>query len=128
MATLEKLMGLPGAIAAFEFRGSGEVMAQKIKDPNVLTTATLDLLAHMCAANVSIATMQARGWESVTGMKGFYPVQEFTLIGYEWSVIVSGLQREAPKAEGKDYLPPFLGVVVANESADYEAAFAALEG
>lgn len=128
MATLEKLMALPGAVAAFEFRGSGEVLAQKVKDPEVLTTATLDLLAHMCAANISIATMQARGWESVTGMKGFYPVREFTLIGHEWSVIVSGLQREAPKAEGKDYLPPFLGVVVANDSADYEAAFAALEG
>lgn len=128
MATLENLMALPGAIAAFEFRGSGEVLAQHIKDTEVLSTATLDLLAHMCAANVSIATMQARGWESVTGMKGFYPVREFTLVGYEWSVIVSGLQREAPKAEGKDYLPPFLGVVVANDSADYEAAFAALEG
>ena len=128
MATLEKLMALPGAIAAFEFRGSGEVLAQKIKDTEVLSTTTLDLLAHMCAANVSIATMQARGWEGVTGMKGFYPIREFTLIGYEWSVIVSGLQREAPKAEGKDYLPPFLGVVVANDSADYEAAFAALEG
>lgn len=128
MATLENLMALPGALAAFEFRGSGELLKHTIADPNVLSADTLDLLAHMCAANVSIATMQARGWESVTDMKGFYPVREFTLLGYDWSVIVSGLQREAPKSEGKDYLPPFLGVVVANESADYEAAFAALEG
>ncbi|MDQ2694450.1 MAG: DUF2173 family protein [Pseudomonadota bacterium] len=127
MATLDNLMSLPGALAAFEFRGSGELLNHLIGDDDLVSRETLDLLAHMCAANMSIATMQARGWEAVTDMTGFYPVREFTMVGYDWSVVASGLQREAPKAEGKDYLPPFLGVVLANESADYEAVFAALE-
>ena len=127
MATLDDLMRLPGAMAAFEFRGSGELLAHHIAYPDRLSPTTLDLLAHMCAANMSIATMQARGWEQVTATTGFYPVQEFTLIGFDWSVVVSGLNREQHKQAGQSSLPPFLGVVMANESADYEAAFAALE-
>ena len=127
MATLDELMRLPGAMAAFEFRGSGELLEHRIAYPDRLSPTTLDLLAHMCAANMSIATMQMRGWEQVTAMTGFYPVQEFTLIGFDWSVVVSGLHREQRKQEGQSSLPPFLGVVMANESADYEAAFATLE-
>lgn len=128
MATIHDLMRLPGAMAAFEFRGSGELLDHHSAYPDRIDAATLDLLAHMCAANMSIATMQARGWEKVTAMQGFYPVQEFTLIGFDWSVVVSGLRRERHKREGKSSLPPFMGVVLANESTDYEAAFAALEG
>jgi roadblock/LC7 domain-containing protein len=128
MATLEQLMTLPGAMAAFEFRGSGELLDYKIANPDwALNKTVLDLLAHMCAANISIATMQARGWETMTDMKGFYPVRQFTLVGFDWSVIVSGLQREAKKNAGEMLLPPFMGVVVANELADYEAVFATLE-
>lgn len=127
MATLEQLMKLPGAMAAFEFRGSGELLNHNIAYPDRLDVTTLDLLAHMCAANMSIATMQARGWENMTGMKGFYPVREFTLVGFDWSVVVSGLQREGKKAGGHEALPPFMGIVVANDKADYEATFAALE-
>ena len=128
MATLEQLMTLPAAMAAFEFRGSGELLDHKIANPDgALDKTVLDLLAHMCAANISIATMQARGWETMTGMKGFYPVRQFTLVGFDWSVIVSGLQREAKKNAGEMLLPPFMGVVVANELADYEAVFAILE-
>jgi roadblock/LC7 domain-containing protein len=127
MTTLDELMKLPGAMAAFEFRGSGELLEQRIAYPDRINESTLDLLAHMCSANMSIATMQARGWEKVTAMKGFYPVQEFTLIGFDWSVVVSGLYREQYKQAGKFSLPPFIGVVLANEKADYEAAFAILE-
>ncbi|HRC72456.1 MAG TPA: DUF2173 family protein [Candidatus Competibacter sp.] len=127
MTTLDDLMKLPGAMAAFEFRGSGEMLEHRIAHADRINESTLDLLAHMCAANLSIATMQARGWEKVTGMVGFYPVQQFTLIGFDWSVVVSGLQREQYKQAGKFSLPPFMGVVLANESADYEAAFAVLE-
>jgi hypothetical protein len=54
-------------------------------------------------------------------------VREVTLVGFDWSVIVSGLQRESGKAGGEDLLPPFRGIVVANDKADYDAAFAALE-
>ncbi|MCB1777701.1 MAG: DUF2173 family protein, partial [Candidatus Competibacteraceae bacterium] len=111
MATLDELMELPGAMAAFEFRGSGELLEQRIAYPERINESTLDLLAHMCAANMSIATMQARGWEKVTHMKGFYPIQEFTLVGFDWSVVVSGLNRERFKDRGKTSLPPFTGVV-----------------
>lgn len=129
MATLDELIKLPGAMAAFEFRGSGELLGQRIAYPERIDESTLDLLAHMCAANMSIATMQARGWEKVTHMKGFYPIQEFTLVGFDWSVVVSGLNRERlkDKDRGKASLPPFTGVVLANEKADYEAAFATME-
>jgi roadblock/LC7 domain-containing protein len=128
MVILDDLMRLPGAMAAFEFRGSGELLEHRIAYPDRINPTTLDLLAHMCSANTSIATMQARGWEQMTAMKGFYPVQEFTLIGFDWSVVVSGLRRERHKQAGRSSLPPFTGVVLANESADYEAAFALLEG
>ena len=127
MTTIEELMGLPGAMAAFEFRGSGEMLEHRIAYPDRINESTLDLLAHMCAANMSIATMQARGWENATTMKGFYPVQEFTLVGFDWSVVVSGLNREQYKQSGKFSLPPFMGVVLANEKADYEATFKILE-
>jgi roadblock/LC7 domain-containing protein len=128
MVIFEQLLNLPGAMAAFAFRGSGELLEYKIADPDgPLDSSTLDLLGHMCAANISIATMQARGWETMTDIKGFYPVRQFTLVGFDWSVVVSGLQREAPRNAGEDLLPPLVGVVIANESADYEAAFDALE-
>lgn len=128
MVIFEQLLNLPGAMAAFAFRGSGELLEYKITDPDgPLDSNTLDLLGHMCAANISIATMQARGWETMTDIKGFYPVRQFTLVGFDWSVVVSGLQREAPRNAGEDLLPPLVGVVIANESADYEAAFRALE-
>jgi roadblock/LC7 domain-containing protein len=125
--TLEKLMTLPGALAAFEFRGSGELLTHHVGHHGIIDKTVLDLLAHMCAADISIATMQARGWEALTDMHGFYPVRQFTLIGFDWSVIVSGLRREAKKNAGEALLPPFMGVVVANESADYQAAYAMLE-
>ena len=128
MTTFEHLLQLPGAMAAFEFRGSGELLDYQIVDPDgPLDKSVLDLLAHMCAANLSIATMQARGWETMTDMKGYYPIKQFTLVGFDWSVVVSGLRREAEKNAGAAALSPFMGVVMANESADYEAAFKLLE-
>ena len=128
MTSFEQLLKLPGAMAAFEFRGSGELLDHQIVDPDgPLDKSVLDLLAHMCAANLSIATMQARGWETITEMKGYYPIKQFTLVGFDWSVVVSGLRREAEKTVGATALSPFLGVVMANESADYEAAFKLLE-
>lgn len=128
MATIPRLLTLPGVMAAFEFRGSGELLEYQIVDPDgPIDKSVLDLLAHMCAANMSIATMQARGWETMTDTKGFYPVRQFTLVGFDWSVVVSGLKREAEKTTGATALSPFMGVVMANESADYEAAFKVME-
>ena len=48
--------------------------------------------------------------EKLTGMQGFYPIEGFTMVGFDWSAVTgSGL-----------------GVVLKNDSADYEAAYQAL--
>ena len=77
---------------------------------HVRIVEALDLLAHMCVANNAIATMQARGWETSSGNKGYYPINGFTLIGMEWSAITDAN----------------LGVVVDNKVADYELAYQTL--
>jgi len=110
MADLDNLMTLPGAIGAFKYSDKGELLEHRVATGAELSERILDLLCHLCVADVAIASMQARGWENLTGMKGFYPVEGFTLVGFKWSAVVAG-----------DY-----GVVLTNEQADYEAAFAAL--
>ena len=109
---LDELMQLDGALAAFEFDRSGELkdsrIAQQAKDMN---TDVLDMLSHVCVANGAIATMQARGWEKVTGMEGFYPIKGFSVIGFEWTVVVNNQH----------------GVVVPNDKVDYDAAYKLLD-
>lgn len=112
MTDLQKLMELPGALAAFEFSDRGELGEHRIAAGSVLTASTLDLLCHVCVANIAIATMQARGWEQMTGAQGFYPIEGFTLVGFEWTAVAT---------ENR-------GVVMANDQADYERAYAALAG
>ncbi len=111
MSSLEKLMDLQGAAAAFEFSDTGELTDHCISDGSDLTPDALDLLAHVFVANIAIATMQARGWEKTTGQGGFYPVQGFTLVGLEWSAVGNGHR----------------GVVLRNSDCDFEAAYAALD-
>jgi len=111
MTDLNTLMTLDGALAAFAFNDHGEVTDHSIADGTRLNATALDLLAHMCVANLSIATMQARGWEQVSGQKGFYPINGFSLIGLEWTAFAVGN----------------VGVVVRNDKTDYQAAFAMLE-
>ena len=110
MADLEKLINLDNAQAAFKFTPSGELVEHRIVDGSGLNETMLDLLSHVCVANMSIASMQARGWENMTGMQGFYPIEGFTLIGFEWTAIANG-----------EY-----GVVLPNGQVDYEQAYAAL--
>ncbi|MGF1643764.1 MAG: DUF2173 family protein [Thiotrichales bacterium] len=110
MVDLDRLLQLPGTIAAFEFSDRGELVNHKAAPGSVMTDAVLDLISHVCVANLSIATMQARGWEAMTGMAGFYPVQGFTIIGVDWSTVIQGRH----------------GVVLENAKADYQAAYAAL--
>ena len=110
MADLSNLMELDGAVAAFQFSDRGELGEYKIIDGFNLSETTLDLLAHVFVANVAIATMQARGWEKMTGQGGFYPVEGFTLVGLEWSAVANGN----------------FGVILANDKADYERAYAIL--
>lgn len=110
MADLNQLMAIPGAQAAFNMTDRGELVDHTIADGSNLDETTLDLLAHMCAANIAIATMQARGWETSSDSKGFYPVNGFTLVGMDWSAVTN---------DG-------LGVVVSNQDADYEKAYEVL--
>ena len=110
MADLDILMGLPGALAAFEFSDRGELVSSQIAEGATLNERILDLLSHVCVANMSIATMQARGWEGVTGMEGFYPIDGFALMGVDWSAVINGTT----------------GVVLKNELGDFQAAYDAL--
>lgn len=108
---LEKMMDLPGAMAAFTYTDRGELQSHVLREGTELTPHVLDLLARSCVANLAIASMEARGWEAVTGQSGFQPLQGFSVVGLEWSVVVNGN----------------CGVIVKNRDADYEATFNALQ-
>ncbi len=108
---LEKLMELPGAMAAFTYSDKGDLQSHTIREGNEITPQVLDLLAHSCVANQAVAVMEARGWEAVTGQSGFEPLQGFSVVGLEWSVIVNGN----------------CGVIARNRDVDYEATFNALQ-
>ena len=108
---LEKMMDLPGELAAFTYTDKGELQSHVLREGTELTPQVLDLLAHSCVANLAIAAMEARGWEALTGQSGFQPLKGFSVVGLEWSVIVDGN----------------CGVVVKNRDADYEASFKAVQ-
>lgn len=112
MPDLDTLMALDGAIAAFRFTPRGELQESRTADGGELTDTVLDLVSHLCVANLAIATMQARGWESMTGMAGFYPLQGFSMVGFDWTVVVN-----------EEY-----GVIMPNDKVDFDAAYAALQG
>ena len=108
---LQKMMDLPGALAAFTYSDKGDLQSHVLREGTELTPQVLDLLAHSCVANQAIASMEARGWEELTGQTGFQPLKGFSMVGLEWSVVVDGN----------------CGVVVKNRDADYEATFNALQ-
>jgi len=118
VATLEELMALPGAMAAFGFSGDGKLIDHRIGVKRLIDDNTLALMARMCAANIQIASLQAEGWRKLPEMNGFDPVHEFTLIGLEWSVAVSN-----PATSGD----PFVAVVLDNDSCNYDDVFATLD-
>lgn len=109
--SFDTLMALPGAMAAFRFNDRGELQAHAVREGTEITEQMLDLLARSCVANLAIAAMEAKGWETLTGQTGFQPLKGFSVVGLEWSVVVEGN----------------LGVVVKNRDADYEACFGALQ-
>lgn len=123
MATLDQLMALPGVLAAFEFHGNGQLLFNRCANERLLDSATMQLLAHMCAANINIAAMQARGWDANPETKGFFPVQTFTLIGLEWSVIVGETAGQADSAGNL----PFVAVVLSNDEGDHGIVLKAME-
>jgi roadblock/LC7 domain-containing protein len=108
---LEKLMELPGALAAFTYSDKGDLQSHSIREGTEITPQVLDLLSRSCVANLAIAGMEARGWEALTGQAGFQPLQGFSVVGLEWSVVVNGNA----------------GVIARNRDVDYEATFSALQ-
>jgi roadblock/LC7 domain-containing protein len=110
MIELNTLMSLDGAIAAFRFSDQGELVDRQVAPDADVDEIALDMLSHVCVANLSLACMQARGWEGLTGMDGFYPIRGFTLIGMDWTAVVNDHH----------------GVVLRNDRGDVEAAYAAL--
>lgn len=108
---IDQLMGLPGALAAFMYSDKGDLKDHRIREGTEITPQVLDLLAHSCVANMAVATLEARGWEALTGQKGFEPLQGFSMIGLEWSAVVNGN----------------CGIVVKNRDVDYEATFNAIQ-
>lgn len=108
---LDKMMDLPGALAAFTYSDKGELQSHMLREGTELTAQVLDLLARSCVANQAIASMEASGWEAVTGQTGFQPLKGFSVVGLEWSVVVNGN----------------CGVVVRNRDVDYEATFNAVQ-
>ena len=107
---LNKLMGLPGAMAAFTYTDKGDLQSHTIREGAEITPQVLGLLTRSCVANQAIAAMEASGWEAVTGQGGFQPLQGFSVIGLEWSVVANGN----------------CGVIARNLDVDYEATFSAL--
>ena len=63
MADLDNLMALNGAVAAFKFSSKGELQESRTIEADKFTDTVLDLVSHVCVANMAISTMQARGWE-----------------------------------------------------------------
>jgi len=108
---MEKLMDLPGALAAFTYSDKGDLQSHSIREGTEITPQVLDLLSRSCVANLAIAGMEARGWEALTGQAGFQPLQGFSVVGLEWSVVVNGNT----------------GVIARNRDVDYEATFSALQ-
>lgn len=108
---LDQLMDIPGALAAFTYTDKGDLTDHRVREGTEVTPQVLDLLAHSCVANMAVATLEARGWENLTGQKGFEPLQGFSMVGLEWSAVVNG----------------HCGVIVKNRDVNYETAFNAIQ-
>lgn len=108
--TLDQMMDLQGALAAFTYTDKGDITDHRIREGTEITPQILDLLAHSCVANIAVATLEARGWESLTGQKGFEPLQGFSMVGLEWSVVVGDR----------------CGLILKNRDVNYEESFSAV--
>jgi roadblock/LC7 domain-containing protein len=108
---LDKMMALPGVLAAFTYTDKGDLESHALREGTELTPQVLDLLTRSCVANMAIAGLEARGWEALTGQTGFQPLKGFSVVAVAWKKVVNGNS----------------GVVVKNRDADYEATFDALQ-
>ncbi len=105
MANLDKLMALPGAIAAGEFSVGGDLVASK----GALKEEYAKMVAMMCAANSLMGKMQAESFSAHTGMK-WTPFKGWAVSAGDYSVCVMGNA----------------GVFVETAKADFNKIFATL--
>ncbi|OYY74597.1 MAG: hypothetical protein B7Y40_04455 [Gammaproteobacteria bacterium 28-57-27] len=97
------LARVPGALAYFVFSAEGQRLSSVTTDAGRLDESTLDLLGHVCVANKAIANMEMRGWEGVSGIAGFYPVESFVFVGVNLSVVAGSSHAFVLDNEGADY-------------------------
>ncbi|MGF1527186.1 MAG: DUF2173 family protein [Candidatus Competibacterales bacterium] len=125
MTALDRLTALKGVLAAFDFGADGSLGSHVIRDSSRLDAEALQSLAHLCAANFHLAALQGRGWRRVTGLEGFDPVQSFTLIGMDWSVIMDVPPTSSPLSQGESTF--HRAVVISNREGSFDAVNAALQ-
>jgi len=79
---LEKMMELPGALAAFTYSDKGDLQSHVLREGTELTPLVLELLARSCVANLAIASMEGHGWEALTGRADFSHSRVFRSWGW----------------------------------------------
>ncbi len=97
------LSRVPSAVAYFAYSADGKLIDSVSSDPGRLDQGTLDLLGHVCVANRAIANMEARGWEGISDVTGFYPVEGFVYVGVNLSVVSRGDRAFVLDNKGGDY-------------------------
>ena len=85
MVNLKRLMGLSGAVAAYELTPGGELVSYK----GDLSEDIAELVARMCAANSLMGTTQAETFTRISGMK-WTPFQGWAVAAGDYSVCVRG--------------------------------------
>jgi len=83
---LSQLKNMSGFLAAAEFNADGQVLKKEGHLDNEVGT----MLADLCAANMRMGQMQARGFSKFSGLKGFEECKGFAVSGPSISLCVLG--------------------------------------
>jgi len=102
MANLKRLMGLSGALAAYEWTPGGELVSYKgdIKED------IAEVVARLCAANTLMGTSQAEIFTRLSDLK-WMPFHGWAVAAGDYSVCVMG----------------YIGVFVETAKADFNEIF-----
>jgi roadblock/LC7 domain-containing protein len=85
MANLKRLMGLSGAVAAYELSPGGELVSYK----GEITEDVAEVVARLSAANTLVGTAQAEIFSRISGMK-WTPFHGWAVAAGDYSVCVMG--------------------------------------
>jgi roadblock/LC7 domain-containing protein len=85
MANLKRLMGLSGAVAAYELSPGGELVSYK----GEIKEDIAQVAARMCGANTLMGTSQAEIFSRISGMK-WTPFHGWAVAAGDYSVCVMG--------------------------------------